>query len=212
MMKVFWTFLLCSPAVGLLSSPPRRAARTRRSADAVDAPSSGGVAAGDDAAAPRDDAVASSTADWLAAQGIAAPGASVEQVRAARAAAAGEKKKKKKKAKNTLAAPSAAARSRWGDAAEIGAKPMTGGWAAHTRRGSSARAQAIVDRDSGAGVVALRLSHVLLASEPMADEVLATARAGVLDFAELAAQITTCDITREDGGAIRDSGANPHAP
>ena len=37
MMKVFWTFLLCSPAVGLLSSPPRRAARTRRSADAVDA-------------------------------------------------------------------------------------------------------------------------------------------------------------------------------
>ena len=28
------------------------------------------------------------------------------------------------------------------------------------------------------------------------------AQAGVLDFAELAAQITTCDITREDGGAI----------
>ena len=59
--------------------------------------------------------------------------------------------------------------ARWGDAKRISELENLGGWSAHTARGASARAQAIVD---DAAVRALRLSHILLATEAMADLVL----------------------------------------
>ena len=127
-------------------------------------------------------------------------GASVEQ--AARCArAAGEKKKKK--AKNT---PRRRARRRaraWGARASRSAVDDGRVGRAHAARLERARAQAIVDRDSGAASLAAALARAARVRAGVDGRRSRDGRARASSTSsELAAQITTCDITREDGGAI----------
>ena len=163
MMKVFWTFLLPAGRARLAAASPRGgpAQRTRSTRDERRR------GRGRRRAAPADDAVA---LDGRLARGAghAAPGERGARARARAAAARRRRRRRRRRTRRGAERGGARAGATRPDRRQ-----------ADDGRVGRARAQAIVDRDSGAGVVALRLSHVLLASEPMADEVLATARAGV---------------------------------
>lgn len=73
---------------------------------------------------------------------------------------------------------------------------------------------------AGAGgefLTAVRVNHILFASKDMALSTLQELRSAFLNFEELATQLSNCDVTRKDGGAVGwvavhegDSGVNEH--
>ena len=73
------------------------------------------------------------SADWLARQGLVAPGASPEQHEAAKAYRL-QKKKNTKKPGGALVV--ATKKARWGDAARVRDVPIDGGWSDNVARGT----------------------------------------------------------------------------
>jgi tRNA-2-methylthio-N6-dimethylallyladenosine synthase len=72
-----------------------------------------------------------------------------------------------------------------------------------TQRGSEVDPRKIVAGGTGKdNLIAIRLKHILFASEELANQSLSSLRSAQMNFDELAMQISNCAETREEGGEI----------
>lgn len=86
-----------------------------------------------------------------------------------------------------------------------------------TARGSEVDSRKIIAVAGGEYLTAVRVNHILFASKDMALATLQQLRSASLNFEELASQLSNCDATRQEGGAVGwvamhegQSGVNEH--
>ena len=129
------------------------------------------------------------SADWLARQGLVAPGASPEMHEKAKAA------RLKRKGGGALVVREK--RARWGDAARVRDVPIDGGWSGNVARGTSTSSAAIVG-----GERARHLSQIVVATRDVARELRLAAAAAACDFGALAKSMSLEPVSGGEEGRI----------